>query len=278
MTDMSSLTIEIGQGQSTLRAIDFALEQPRAQVLICPAMGMTARYYVHLGAWLKQAGYRVVIIDYQGTGATGKPAGSHATIDDWVADITCAGRWLKAADAPLVFLGHSIGSQLFGLVRDTELFDQAIFVASSTGYWRDANAPQKWINYLLLTAVLPASNLVWGYANAKFFGQGENYPRRVARQWRKWCLDPKYLEIDLNWNANHNFRNYKGKIDSLWFSDDPVANASTCAKLVALYRSAQVSLTMLHPPSLGVSSIGHTGFISRRMKDSVWPQILSKLP
>lgn len=250
-----------------------------ATILICPAMGITAKYYNNLAVWLSEQGYSVMVIDYPGTGSSENLIKQPVTFNNWVNYIQLAGQWLKQQNLnkPLVLLGHSIGSQLFGFIEETNLFDKAVFLASSTGYWKDGNFPKKWVNFLLLIFILPLSNLLWGYTNAKFFKQSENYPKLPSRQWRKWCLNKDYLKVDLNSQQNNNFNKFNKKVTSIWFSDDPIANKITTLKLINIFKIARTNLVEINPISIGHKKIGHSGFLSRKYNNSLWPVILNHI-
>lgn len=259
--------------------IFFNKDAAKGHILVCPAMGVTAKYYHNLATWLNEQGFAVMVIDYLGTGNSENLIKQAITFKDWIKNIEIAGKWLKDNNPtiPLIFVGHSIGSQLFGFVEEILLFDKAVFLASSTGYWKDGHSPQKWINYFLLNIVLPISNLIWGYTNAKFFKQGENYPKLPSLQWRKWCTNKEYLKIDLNDTDTNNYNNYKGKITSIWFSDDPVANEISAPRLVSIYKNALINLVNIKPSDMGQQKIGHTGFLSRKFSETLWPTILDNI-
>lgn len=255
-------------------------QNAKASILICPAMGITAKYYAHLCTWLSEQGYNVLAIDYRGTGLS--EAKNIKKIDvnlfDWCNDISNAGKWLKqnAPHLPIVFFGHSIGSQLFGFIENEDLFDRVLFVASSTGYWKDGVSYEKWKNLFLLYFIIPLSNALWGYTNAKFFGQGENYPKGVSMHWRKWCLNPEYLAMDIKKGEN-NFEKFDKRIISTWFTDDSIANDSTTKKLLSLYTKANTERLEINPKEYKLEKIGHSSFLSRKMKDNVWQVFLSQI-
>lgn len=167
--------IQLEHKQIPFSGILYPSTKNQGSVLIAPAMGITSNYYSNFANWLSQQGFTVMVIDYQGTGTSESQIRQPITFNDWTKNIELAGRWLKNSypETPLVFLGHSIGSQLFGFVGDTLLFDKAVMLASSTGYWKDANAPRKWVNYFLLNMILPLSNLIWGYTMQRFLSRAK---------------------------------------------------------------------------------------------------------
>jgi predicted alpha/beta hydrolase len=267
---------ELNYNELPLMVMLFPSENTQGSILLAPAMGITAQYYKNLASWLSEQGFFVGVLDYQGTGTTEHLIKLPITFNDWVKNIEIAGQWLhqQNPDLPLIFLGHSIGSQLFGFVKNTKLFDKAVFIASSTGYWKDGHSPQKWINYFLLNIILPLSNFVWSYTNAKFFKQGANYPKKPALQWRRWCLNKDYLKVDLNDTQNNYYNHYKGEITSIWFSDDPIANEISAPKLLNIYKRAETKLVEIDPSACDSPTIGHSGFLSRKFSNSIWNLLL----
>ncbi len=275
------MLIELNNQERPYKIVWSESQIPKSVVLIAPAMGITSKYYQHLATWLSTEGHHVAVLDYEGTGHSliGKLKDCKADLFDWVKNIETAGDFLKQRypDLPLCFLGHSLGSQLFGFVRNQGHFEQAVFIASSTGYLRDGHTPKRFLNYFLLAHIIPLSNALWSYTNAKLFGRGDNYPKFAATQWRKWCLSKDYLLVDMPDTPHINFRTYKGKLVSIWFSDDPIANENTSRKLKDLFGSASKRLIKITPEEYHVNKIGHTGFLSRRFQESLWPKIAKHL-
>jgi predicted alpha/beta hydrolase len=250
----------------------------KAAFVIGCAMGITQKYYYYLAEYLSECGYTVLTFDYRGTGSSApkRLRGYEVNLFDWADDLSDAINYLKEKNPQdeLIFLGHSIASQLFGFIAEKNLVKRAIFLASSTGYWRDALGVSKWKNLFLLSAVMPFSNFVWGYTNAKFFGQGENYPKGPSLQWRKWCLDPTYFEIETIRSIDL-FSEYTGQIKSYYFSDDPIANKATASYLISVYLNASKVLVEKSPADLQQRSVGHTGFLSRKFKSTLWQELAS---
>jgi predicted alpha/beta hydrolase len=250
----------------------------KGTILVCPAMGISAKFYINMSSWIAEQGYAILILDYRGVGlsAPDNLKFFEADLYDWVDDMEIAGQWLKNRhpQLPCIFVGHSIGGQLFGFISKKDLFSKAVFIACSTGYWFDTG--NKWKNFLLLKTIMPLSAHVWGFINARFFKQGDNYPKGAGMQWRKWCLSPHYFGIELITDRS-NFLLFDKKIISIWFSDDPIANERNIPKLLAFYKSAITQTLQLTPREFKLSKIGHTAFLSKRMKDTVWPAIANTL-
>lgn len=251
----------------------------KAAVVIGCAMGITQKYYHNLAEFLSECGFTVLTFDYRGTGlsAPKRLRGYEVTLFDWADDLSDALCYLKTKHPQddLIFIGHSIASQLFGFVDEKPLVKRAIFLASSTGYWRDGIGMSKWKNLFLLSVVMPFSNLVWGYTNARFFGQGENYPKGPSMQWRKWCLHPAYFGVETNPGIGR-FADYTGEIKSFYFKDDPIANRKSASKLMDVYANATKVLMGKSPADFKQRSVGHTGFLSRKFKATFWHELASQ--
>jgi predicted alpha/beta hydrolase len=246
--------------------------------LIGCAMGITQKYYYNLAEHLSGCGYTVLTFDYRGTGLSSPKIlrGYHVDLFDWADDIKSGLEYLKEKNpgAELIFLGHSIASQLLGFADCQHLLSRSIFLASSTGYWKDGHGLSKWKNLFLLAVVMPFSNFVWGYTNARFFKQGENYPKGPSLQWRKWCLHPEYFGVETSAGAVF-FDTYNGEIKSFYFDDDPIANDTSTKKLLQAYSKATTILIKKKPSDYQQRSIGHSGFLSRRFKSSLWEDLAS---
>lgn len=252
--------------------------QCKRSVVIGCAMGITQKYYGHLAEYFSECGFSVLTFDYRGTGLSAPRQLRKYAIDlfDWSDDIDSAIDYMKDKnpDDELVFVGHSLASQLFGFGNSKNRVIRAIFLASSTGYWRDGVGMSKWRNLFLLFTVMPLSNLIWGYTNARFFKQGDNYPKGPSMQWRRWCLNPAYFGIETE-RTTHAFSDYTGEIKSYYFSDDPIANENSAQKLMLAYPNAKKKLIKKSPSDYNQRTIGHTGFLSRRFKQTLWQELAS---
>lgn len=260
----------IGQFYSTS-----VIEESKGTVIIAPAMGISAKYYHHLSQFLADHGFHVMAIDYRGTGLSSPKSlkGYSVELFDWGKDISDAIEYIgESGEDRIYFIGHSIGSQLLGFAPNNKYLRKAVFLASSIGYWRLTQGTEKWLNFLLLNTIMPFSHFTWGYTNAKAFGQGENYPRGAAEQWRKWCMSPQYLEVDISPNNNF-FRSFDKPLTSFIFSDDNIANPVSAQRLLSIYSSAQSKLITVSPQDYHVKKIGHTGFLSRSFRKNLWESI-----
>jgi len=125
-----------------VRAVDAAPTAP--VVLVQPAMGMKARYYLTLLEALAASGVHAAVCEQRGHEASGgRLPGRDYTFGyaDLVADLGLAIDAVRAElpEAPVVVLGHSLGGQIASLyaARHPGALAGMVFVGSGTPHWRD---------------------------------------------------------------------------------------------------------------------------------------------
>src|SRR6201993_4944672 len=122
----------------------------RHAVLISSATATPRKIYRGFASYLAHRGCAVLTYDYRGIGGSRQFAlegynrkkslkGFKATMADWAAlDATAAVTWMRERyhDLPLVYVGHSFGGQILGLLANNSEVSRALFVAAATGHWK----------------------------------------------------------------------------------------------------------------------------------------------
>ena len=171
-----------------------------------------------------------------------------------------------------------MGGQQIGFMKNNNAIDQIVLIASSTGYWWDMSFPYKVLMPPLWFLFIPITTQTYGYANAKKIRQGQNLPKGVALEWRKWCINPNYFEDEFNKTIKPEYFNQiKAPIKSIQIADDPIANKITANKILKYYSNSKIDVELIRPADLKVEKIGHTGYFSRKFKDSLWKKLVSDL-
>ncbi|MEM9932381.1 MAG: alpha/beta fold hydrolase [Bacteroidota bacterium] len=243
--------------------------------------GIPASLYHHFWTYLAEEGFTVLAFDYRGMGQSleGSLAESKATIAEWAyQDMTAVFEWVLAhyPTHKKILMGHSMGGQLFGMMHNAVHADLLVMIASSTGYWKDMPAPFKWFTALAWNVLIPFSNALAGYAKASFFGSGDDLPKEVAAQWRKWCMSPTYYEVDFETALAERYHHKLGSsLLSVRTTDDPIANDTTVEKLLAYYRNNKIERWRFIPEKLGLKKLGHAGFFSRKVKQIFWKPLVA---
>jgi predicted alpha/beta hydrolase len=249
---------------------------PRAVAVVAPAMGVRRSFYATFGAFLAEAGLLALSVDYRGIGdsAPARLRGFPARLRDWgELDLSGACDELRrqAPDVPLLWVGHSVGAQLMGLV-DAPV-SAAVFVAAGTGHpslWpataRLGMGAAWWVAIPLLTAVA-------GRLPMKALGQGEDIPAGVAREWAEWGRHPRYVRRYADSRGGAGYARYAGPIRAYSFSDDGYAPPRAAESLLGLYSAARVEHRRLRPEDLGVERIGHFAPMRQAFARPLWSEI-----
>jgi len=248
----------------------------RAAVLIVPAMGVEQQYYAPFAHWLFEQGYFVVTFDYRGMGHSRRgplralkadvmtwAQNDTSTMVDWVGDLV--------GSKPLLWVGHSLGGQILGLLPNAERVAAMATVAAGSGYWREYTPGLRRLAPLLWYAIVPTLLPLFGYFPGRRLNMIGDVPAGVMRQWRSWCLDPEYLfgVEDAQWRVT--YAQLQQPILSLSFTDDEYMSARNIESLHSFYSGAPRTMRRVDPEALGAEHIGHFGFFRRRQGATLWP-------
>ena len=243
---------------------------PSATVLIAGAMAVRASYYAALAGYIASQGAVTLIVDYRGIGASRPPGGLqdfHASLHDWgVSDLAGAADWLaqRFPGLPLLWVGHSAGAQLMGLVHPSPV-RAALFVAAGTAWWNAYRGRSRAVMLALWYAVFPVVLTLKGYLPMRRFRQGEDVPRGVAREWARWGRDRRYVFSYAEPRGGMAYTTYSGPLLALTIADDSYAPPSATAHLLSLYPRAQAERQTVSAQS---GPIGHFGFFRQ---PGLWP-------
>ena len=230
---------------------------PRAAVLIAPAMAVRQRFYAKLAAAVAGQGAAALTVDYRGIGAS-RPQGSlrgfSAHFHDWgERDLAGAADFLQRRfpQVPLVYIGHSAGAQLLGLVEAP--VRAAIFASAGTAYWRAYRGRARAFMFAFFHLIVPAMVTLRGFLPMSTFGQGDDVPAGVALEWAKWGRHPQYVAS----YGGEKYRRLGNPVRALSIEDDNYAPRTAVEGLLDLYPAAPKELLSVPGP------LGHFGFFRR---------------
>ena len=277
---MHQQTLNTPAAQLSLRVYD--AEMPcHASVVIGGAMGVRQDFYAAFAGWLAGQGFRVTTFDYRGSGdslpdtADGSLRGFKANLLDWAADYEAVVDAAKDAlpAAPLYLLGHSLGAQLPGFLKNQCRIDGLVGIASGSGYWRD-NAPQLKRMVLYFWYVLvPLATRLFGYFPGRKLKKVGDLPAGVILQWRKWCLNPQYSVGAEGETARLSYGRVTFPVRALSIADDELMTWRGTQNLINLYVNAARSFERIAPADLQVQRIGHFGCFREQFSKTLWPRI-----
>ena len=252
--------------------------EPAGSVLVASALGVPRRYYAAFASYLAEGGLQALAFDYRGVGDS-RPAdlrGHPGRLQDWADyDMPAAAAELRrrAPDAPLLWLGHSVGGQLFGLVGGLDV-RAALFVASHSVYWRGFPSLAGKLGVgALYHGVIPLLTRTFGRLPMRTFGQGEDIPVGVARQWAAWGRDPHYVLGFARRERGVDHFGYDGPMRFYAIEDDRYAPPPTVEALHGFYPRARKELKLVRPADLGVKKLGHFGPFRKTHRETLWPEL-----
>ena len=115
---------------------------------------------------------------------------------------------------------------------------------------------------------MPISCLLLGYAKNDLMGMGEPLPKQVARQWTEWCAGQGYVKTAFGKEVTDHLYD---EIDfpSKWViaTDDDIATVKTRDDMLSVFTKQPAETLVLDPSELGIKSLGHMGFFSRKNKN-----------
>jgi predicted alpha/beta hydrolase len=278
--DPTELTLHAYDGVA-LAVTEFGdLEAAHAAVLLVGGMGIPQRYYARFAAWLAGHGYWVVTFDYRGMGRSRPPEfarslrGFDASVTTWATrDVPAVVDHVRARAGarPLLWIGHSLGGQILGLVPNRHYVTAMLTVATGSGYWRENTVPVRWFVWWIWYVVAPLAVRFWGYFPGGKLRKIGDLPAGVMTQWRRWCLDPSYVAGVEGPDVRAAYAELRVPVAALSFTDDEYMSARSTESLHGLYGEAWRSHRRVAPKEVGVNRIGHFGFFGRRFADSLWP-------
>jgi predicted alpha/beta hydrolase len=256
---------------------------PRGALVINSGAGFPREFYLKFASYAAQRGYHALVYDYRGIGAScnGPLKDSRARMIDWGRlDIPAAFQWLaeRFPELPLFTVGHSIGAQFVGLIPNAALARGHVMITVSFAYWRWEPFPFRYVAWFFWKVFGPLMLRLYGYVPQGRVWSGLSLPRGVYLQWREWGLRKTHFVPDLTGDERERkLGGLRGPLLAYQFEDDPIATRKTAPPLFALYASAQIDQRWIHPKDVGVRRIGHQGFFSERLRDSLWTAIFDWL-
>jgi predicted alpha/beta hydrolase len=240
-------------------------------------MGVEQHYYAAFAGWLAERGLAVVTFDYRGIGQSrsGSLRALRADVLTWAEqDAAAALAFLRerVEARPVLWVGHSLGGQILGLVPGHEHVRAMLTVAAGSGWWRDYAPGTRRVAPLLWYLIVPLALPLAGYFPGRLLRMIGDVPAGVMRQWRDWCLNPDYLFGVLPPDVRARYAALRLPILSLSFADDEFMSRTNTESLHAFYASAAREMQRIAPDDVGATAIGHFGFFRRRFEPTLWPR------
>ena len=272
-----ALVFEAADGRPLAATV---LEPRRVEgaVVIASATGVPRRIYEGVASCLADAGLAVLTFDYRGIGGSrqsGPLRHEPARMQDWGRlDLEGALGWMRRAypGAPLMVLGHSAGGQLVGLAPSARHLAGAALVGSQLGWAGHWPWPARALMWSMWYGFIPGLTAAVGYLPMQRFGQGEDLPAGVAREWAAWGRRRNYLFDALEPEVREAYAGLRFPVRALHIADDLYAPRSGVEALVGFYGGRREVHT-ISPRDAGAARIGHFGWVRPRFEETIWAPI-----
>jgi len=171
----------------------------KGNIVVAGATGVPQGFYRRFALYACERGFNVLTFDYRGIGKS--KSGSLKKLDmsflDWGRyDVAAAVDYMHDDRVPLFLVGHSYGGQSLGLLPNHHLLTAAYSFGSGAG-WSGWMSKQEAAKVTLLWHVILPVIVKWnGYMAWSKLGMGEDLPKGVYEDWKRWCRNPAYFFDD----------------------------------------------------------------------------------
>jgi predicted alpha/beta hydrolase len=149
-------------------------------------------------------------------------------------------------------------------------FHGALLVGAQALSWRNWDGPLRLVMAGFWYALVPALVGLVGYLPMKRFGQGDDLPPGIARDWGTWGRTPDMLARLAASRSGGSFARLAAPVRSYAISDDGYAPRRGVAALARLYTAAPVEIRDLEPRDVDQREVGHFGFFRPAVADTLW--------
>lgn len=277
----ASIALSASDGYA-LGALHYPSEAaPRGRLIVAGATGVPQRFYRHFAGFAAARGLAVWTLDYRGVGLSRPPdlRGFRMDYLDWARlDLAALLDHVAAqGDGPIWMVGHSFGGHALGLLPGNERI--ARFATFGTGAgWHGWMPPLERARVMILWHVLgPLAVKLKGYLAWSAVGMGEDLPRDLFVQWRRWCQWPHYFFDDPALpGLAAEFARVLIPIRAVNSTDDKWASPASRDAFMQAYCNALVEPVTIDPRALGIGAVGHIGYFRPQAKE-LWSQTLAWL-
>ena len=254
---------------------------PQGRLIVAGATGVPQRFYARFARYAAEQGIAVWTLDYRGIGLSrpGTLRGFRMDYLDWARlDLAALLAHVDAqGEGPLWMVGHSFGGHAIGLLPAHQRIRRIVTFATGAG-WHGWMPPLERLRVRFLWRVIgPLLVGASGYLSWSRLGMGEDLPRDLFLQWRRWCQWPRYFFEDPELpGLAAQFAEVRTPIRAVNAVDDRWAPPASRDAFMAHYRNAEVDLVTLDPRALGLRDIGHMGYF-RPHAMALWADTLAWL-
>jgi predicted alpha/beta hydrolase len=253
-------------------------ESNQKVIIVAPGAGLTQEYYEPFAQFFCEQGFSVITFDYRGVGKSAPEnlSGYKASMHQWAAqDINAVLLYAKqnCNGKELIYVGHSIGGEIVGLVPASQYVNKIVLVSSALSCAKLWPWQYK-IKIMGLKLFVRVSSKVFGYFPGKTLNIFGNLPEGVVHEWASWCDNSNGLFDSF---PDNNYRKLNVPILAFTFADDWRCPPRAVKELINRFENSTITWYHMKPKEIGMKKIGHTDFFFPVMKTKLWDPLLQWL-
>ncbi len=233
-------------------------------LLVAGATAVPQRFYRRFASAAAERGYETLTLDYRGVGESAPETlrGFRMDFTDWARlDLAAAVDALATDERPLFVAGHSYGAVCFALLPQHGRVSGVYAFGAGAG-WHGWMPPLERLRVLAMWHLIgPVTTSALGYLPWSRLMSGEDLPRDVFWQWRRWCGRPHFLLDD---DRLPGIRDEYARVTTPMVlsnsTDDRWAPPRSRDAIMTGYANAPWRAADVTPADLGLASIGHMGY------------------
>ncbi|QIL44431.1 alpha/beta fold hydrolase [Acidovorax sp. HDW3] len=255
----------------------FAAQAPlRGRLVVAGATAVPQGFYRRFAEFASAQGFETVTFDYRGMGQSRPPRlrGFRMDMLDWGRqDLAAVVDALAVDDVPLYLVGHSFGGHALGLLPNHHKLAGCYLFGLGAGWHGYMPRGERLRVLTMWRVVLPLLTWSKGYCPWRMLGLGEDLPRDVFHQWRRWCQFPHFFFDDPQLpDLAQRYAQVRTPIVAANALDDLWALPASRDAFVRGYSGAPLQRKEIDPRLLG-TQVGHMGYF-RPQAQACWQEAL----
>jgi len=250
-------------------------------LLINSATGVKQQVYFSFAQFFAGNGFTIITYDYHGIGLSKpeKMKNCDASMRSWgTEDYKALTQYIieNYPDYKKYCLGHSVGALILGMNRDSEIFNEFIFVGTQNAFVGNLKWRTKVEATLGFGIAQPLFTEILGYFPSHWFGLGESLPKNCAYDWRTLILNPKSTNKLLEKTIDYS-KNLTQKVLVIQAEDDAwLTEKGVKSLLNDTYPNLKPNYRLVKTSESEKGEIGHVNFF-RSYNKKLWNIILNEI-
>ncbi|MGQ8365488.1 alpha/beta hydrolase family protein [Glaciecola sp. 1036] len=160
-------------------------------------------------------------------------------------------------------IGHSYGGHAFGLLPNHQKVAGFYVYGTGAGWHGYMPWPEQIKVLFMWNTILPMITRWKGYCAWSALGMGEDLPKDVFYQWRRWCRYPRYFFDDPKMDGiDKLYESVRTPMVTANAMDDRWAMPASRDAFVQYYKNAPLSKLDI-PATMIPGGIGHMGYFRK---------------